>query len=95
MSIILAPDPFPGRCKNHRTITHADGYSEALRCIDYEAEPHQCEFPPAAHRLTPSGYGIGTSQGIYAPTPVPWKKPDRNDRIESAMRPVSFDSEAS
>jgi hypothetical protein len=76
MSTIHLPDPHPGRCGNHRTITHSDGFVETLRCLDYEGVVHVCSFPePRNRRFDRSDWG-GLNQASYVtPKPEPWVKP--------------------
>lgn len=91
MSFVRMADLHPGRCQNYRAVLHADGYTESLRCLDYEDVPHQCEFPPTAHRLSSVSSLAGSSYTV--PKPVPWRKPVDRDRFESSRRPVSFATE--
>lgn len=70
---IIAPDPFPGRCKNHRTELR-NWQFVTLRCLDYEAVPHQCSFEKPT--LVPSVFeGYTISNNYSAPPPEPWVKP--------------------
>lgn len=72
MSFVRLPDPNPGRCENFRTLHHADGFVEVVRCLDYEASRHVCAFPEPEHRVVEvNGYTMPTAQ-----TPVPWVRPD-------------------
>jgi hypothetical protein len=68
---INLPDPHPGRCRNTRTVTHADTYIEVLQCLDYEGTRHVCEFPESVH--SPSSAGPFSS--YHPPTPKRWVRP--------------------
>lgn len=76
VSYIIGADPHPGRCKNYRPHTHADGYIETRRCLDYENTVHRCEFEPLAHRPSFGG-SAGGSWSTNVPKPTPWVKPER------------------
>lgn len=70
---IEMPDPDPGRCKNIRQVVHSDGSIENLRCLDYEAVRHVCEFPEPELRPVTQGNWSWT----YNPqAPQRWVKPD-------------------
>ena len=59
-------DPYPGRCRNHRTVG-----MDVLRCLDYEGVPHVCTFPEVKQRVpSPGVYSTG---GHWKPSP--WVKP--------------------
>lgn len=73
MSFHVLSDPFPGRCRNFRTVGHANGQSESLRCLDYEGTPHVCEFPPS--RVNASSTGYATYATSTPAPPKPWVKP--------------------
>jgi hypothetical protein len=75
VSFIVVPDPHPGRCKNYRSVTHNDGHVEPLRCLDYEAVPHQCTFPGTTHISNISNVGRWNSTTTFEHTSIPWKKP--------------------
>lgn len=72
MGIIHLPDLDIGRCQNYRSITHADGYIETLRCLDYEGRPHTCEFSPSHHVVLDHPGWFNT---YTPPKPKPWVKP--------------------
>ena len=74
MTTIFLPDPDIGRCKNVRHNNCSCGYSEALRCLDYEGTEHVCEFPAPMHACSMSR----PENNVYRyapPTPKPWVKP--------------------
>ena len=60
------PDPYPGRCLNHRTVT-VNGYPQQVRCLDYENVPHECSFPEV--RRVDTGHGWGNTQTAGVPIP--------------------------
>ena len=75
---IFLPDLDIGRCKNVRHHHCPCGYSEALRCLDYEGTKHTCEFPEVMHVCSMTrvdnqhnSYTIQTA----TPKPKPWVKP--------------------
>jgi hypothetical protein len=71
MTIIL-PDPFPGRCKNHRWVGDT-----SVRCLEYEGTSHVCKFPKS---LPPTDatrkYQQSSSLSGSVINPKPWVKPE-------------------
>lgn len=74
MSTITLPDPYPGRCRNHRTVSNGVGHIETLRCLDYENVEHVCSFPEPIHTGPALGGMYGGGTFTTAP-PKPWVKP--------------------
>lgn len=72
----ISNDPNPGRCKNFRTITHSDTYTESLRCLDYEHVPHQCSFPEPTYVVSTVQSNIFRSSELE---PKPWVKPEEKE----------------
>lgn len=69
MSYITAPDPFPGRCRNHRAVPFT---LESLRCLDYEGTEHVCRFPEPP----PNTPQVGRWAQSNTVTPKPWVRPE-------------------
>lgn len=69
---LVAPDPHPGRCQNHRTEFRG-GRLVSLRCLDYETVRHVCTFeePPSA----PTASSASITYSLTVPKPEPWVKP--------------------
>lgn len=69
------PDPYPGRCKNHRSVLwYAE--SKNVRCLDYEGTDHVCTFeqPPAAFSIDVSQLSSSVMR-----EPEQWVKPASED----------------
>lgn len=62
------PDPYPGRCRNHRTVV-VDGHPEVLRCLDLDGRRHVCRFPDPVRRPVSGGF-------VTTGEPKPWTPPD-------------------
>jgi hypothetical protein len=72
---ITLPDPYPGRCKNHRWA-----WNRYYRCLDYEDTKHVCEFD-----IPESDPAAGSSKSwtqSSQPIPKPWVKPGDQTRSE-------------
>ncbi len=71
MSYLTLPDPFSGRCKNHRQAQGGYGI-ETVRCLDYEGHDSACRFPAPLPRADASS----ASLYYHQTTPKPWVRPD-------------------
>lgn len=71
MSYLVAPDPFPGRCKNHRSEFRY-GRLVSLRCLDYEGTEHVCTFEDLRPPITASDQ---VNTYTVSHESKPWVKP--------------------
>jgi hypothetical protein len=71
VSHLVAPDPFPGRCKNHRSDFRY-GRLVSLRCLDYEGTQHVCTFEELRPPFTASDQ---VTSSLHPSNPEPWVKP--------------------
>ena len=69
--LLIEPDPHPGRCRNHRSVT-VGGYPQNVRCLGYEGTRHVCTFDIPSAPPVASGF-VGTK------TPKPWVAPDTQE----------------
>ena len=74
MSFVQVPDPFPGRCLNLRPRFDAHGYTQTVRCLEYEAEEHVCRFQSPTVLSTTSGGATICNTALSEPKP--WVKPE-------------------
>lgn len=62
------PDLYPGRCKNHRSVSYPGCQNEVLRCLGYEGTEHVCNFPKH------SGYNVSSSSSWLYESAEPKKR---------------------
>ena len=66
---LITPDPYPGRCLNHRLDVAS---MSQVRCLDYEGTRHVCRFP----KIHAPSKDVQYSTSIYSNTkPKPWVAP--------------------